>query len=307
MFMHDLYTSTREGAISRGNYGLSKVKWYQRPSVVSFVAAVLVGYNSILYFGSWPTSNMLPPDSGSTCFQCEYINAVNYISDKRKKIAEVAGKYGLPPELLASTLLNENRGREKRDDWMDGVCLFFGKNPSIGIGQIRVSTAMEMWERLKGEALPKDKAVGMLMDPDTNLELMAMFYREQLDIMGHTKDAIKGGLLLEPAIFVELVARYTGGPGYKTVKSEEAWLAGVNALVQLSDPDFCGKRTIGAETPVKNFGCKVDMKKMEDFLAKNRKRVNSALVNTSDPRFGGLKERPISAFLNGKAPHIQRR
>ncbi|MGV8177080.1 MAG: hypothetical protein ACP5NX_04730 [Candidatus Bilamarchaeaceae archaeon] len=276
---------------------------YKSDFIRTAFGAAFAAYGLLMYAGSWPTSGTSIPGEGTRCLQCEYVNAVDYISSKKGRISEVAGKYGLPPELLASTLLNENRGRERFQDWGDEINLLLGRNPSIGVCQVRVATAMENWKMASGVPISEKDAIRRLKDPDDCLLFMAMFFRGQLDRMWRDSGYFPKGTMIDPDVFVELVARYTGGPAYK---SAEAWLAGVNALAQLSDSGLCGNRSEFDGRLSKGMECGPEMWKIEEFLTRNRDRINSALMKTSNPRFGGLRERPVSDFLNGRALHIRR-
>ena len=64
------------------------------------------------------------------------------IKNNAEYIISAAKEFNIDPGVLAATIYAEQRlNVDWKDDYIDGICGFYGVDTSIGIGQVRISTA----------------------------------------------------------------------------------------------------------------------------------------------------------------------
>ncbi|MBI5391646.1 hypothetical protein HZB00_01455 [Candidatus Woesearchaeota archaeon] len=166
--------------------------------------------------------------------------ADQFISEHEDAIQSAANNYGVPAELIAATLKTENVGRRKYEDFKDILGTFLGKDVSLGVGQVKISTAQRLEVVSSGKWLSRDEIVTALNDPATNIGYIAQFYAAEMrDLAVHEKD-----LLLHPDRIVELASRYVRGRKHTSPLDQ---MIGMNTLLYLTDPSILHK--FGREHP----------------------------------------------------------
>jgi len=171
--------------------------------------------------------------------KCQARNNVSYLSNtglvncfvenSAKLIRDTAAKWDLPPELIAGTILGENEGRHRYQEWKDGFGSAIGLNTTLGICQVSITTAQELDQKFGGYKYSRAKTIERLLDPKTNLDYVARYYIREAEHLGKilSRDSVH-----DPELMSELGSRFNGGRGYK---SDLANLYGPNLVGTLLD------------------------------------------------------------------------
>ncbi len=194
-------------------------------------------------------------------FACKTENIYSFIYNMRDKIRAIAEENGVSSLLIAATLVNENECRPRYEDWKDEIGLFLGMNPSIGIAQVRISTAIELYKKYMHKNIGKEVAVRLLKNDEWNIRFIAMYYRREMERVG-----MKRGDIKSPEAFVNLVAKYVGGGKFL---SNDAQIQGYNALLATSDGKLWNALGISADP--------IEIKKIRDFVKKKRNTLAKKL------------------------------
>ena len=112
---------------------------------------------------------------------------VPFIRKHKDTIVSAGQTYGVPPELIAGIIVNENYGKGDRyllEDWQDSASIFWNKtagpsldfyiDASLGIGQINISTAKFLDEHYKKGDKTPIKLQKALTNTKKNIEYIAM-------------------------------------------------------------------------------------------------------------------------------------
>lgn len=148
-----------------------------------------------------------------------------FIDKYKNEINESAKKYNLPPELIAATIKGENCNMHANQDFKDYFGTAIGLDTSLGVGQIKISTAQE----LDGKKYDRTETIERLHDPKLNIEYIAKFYDAQLNELD-VKLNNRKNILRNPELVHKLGRTYVGGANSKT---EEADIAGLGVLSYL--------------------------------------------------------------------------
>ena len=141
-----------------------------------------------------------------------------FVRQYRETITAAAREYEIPPEFVASLILTENQDRSYFEDMKDVLGVAFRRNVSIDVGQIRISTAMELegivytQERFEEHY---DRIVKQLQQPDESITLMAQYSRRLANRRLNSPSAQR--ILADPSKFALLASLYGSGEGRKEV------------------------------------------------------------------------------------------
>ncbi|MEM4756271.1 MAG: hypothetical protein QW594_04005, partial [Candidatus Woesearchaeota archaeon] len=115
----------------------------------------------------------------------------------------------VPKELIYTTLLYENLHRTLLDDLGEYGKLLLGDNPSLGMMQVRISTAKEL------TGLNKTNAIALLTNKKSNLALSIDYYVREMEALGYSGyEQGNESITASPQKTAELIARYLGGSSY---------------------------------------------------------------------------------------------
>lgn len=160
-------------------------------------------------------------------FTCNTDYIYSFIYKFRSEIDKIADDNNVSPLLIAATIMNENECRPKYEDWKDSIGVLLGMNPSVGVGQVRISTAIELYKKYMHKTLSKRTAIRLLNNPQWSIRFIAMYYRREMEKCGLDRSALKS-----PNVMKDLIARYVGGNKYKT---KDAQIQGYNGILQIAD------------------------------------------------------------------------
>ncbi len=187
-----------------------------------------------------------------------------FISRYKGEILSAALRHNVPPELIAATLENENLNRVLLDDLTDLIGTYIGKDVSLGVGQIRISTARNLHKQ-HGEDLTRVELVDRLNDSLKNIEEIAMFYEAEMQSMGIRNP---NEVIYNPERIVDLASRYVGG----IKPSQEARIAALGTLISLSSPRIISLyRSNSDATKIASAA--------DNYLLKNKKTAQEVGVN----------------------------
>lgn len=137
--------------------------------------------------------------------------AKEILTEKRiKYIQKYSKKYGVDPKLVAAVILSEQRDQSKAEDVTDFVGGIFGFNTSVGLGQIKVVTARELFPD-EFRNVPDAYVTIKLSEDEFNIQAIAKY----LDILN--KEG-KATLKRDPNVS-EMGSRYTSS----TFSSASHW------------------------------------------------------------------------------------
>ena len=96
----------------------------------------------------------------------------------KDNIIQYSREYNIPPEIIVGILFLENEKRTRYEDWKDflGASIigrFLRSDPSLGPGQINISTAADLDKRLRNPTISREQIKQALQDPDHNLKYIA--------------------------------------------------------------------------------------------------------------------------------------
>ncbi len=247
---------------TRRSVASSRIKKAYRKIVAGLVA---VGWTTAVYFGLSGSigAYMDPP---KVTFGCLTEETYRFVSKNSVVITAASLDYNVHPALIGATILNENECRMRLYDMLDMFGVVLGTNPSIGVGQVRVETAKELYEKYMHQKISEADVVDLLKDPLWNIQFIAMFYRNEMDHSRIDADQQKN-----PEVIVDLITRYIGGRNNKSV---DAKIAGYNGLLHITDERLWKSLGMKADLDVidkiRNFA-KSRREKMKNLYEKTRK------------------------------------
>jgi hypothetical protein len=212
--------------------------------------------------GMYPTKNLGNSAIVSTD-PCQSDQSYNFISNNKDKIKKYAKEYNVPVMLIAATIINENECRPRYEDWCDELGKGLNLNVSYGMAQIKLDTARELYKKYFGESITRERAASLLTNTDESIKLIALFYKNEIEHMG-IKDPER--IEQDPYILARLFSIYVGGRKYS---SEDAEIAGYNALLHTADPRLSKALNIDYQESNRD--------KIMQFINKNRDKLSRSL------------------------------
>lgn len=128
-------------------------------------------------------------------------------------VIEAASRQNLPATLLAAIIADHQNQQTLSGDFSDCVGSALGVNLSLGVSQIRISTAAQVDERDYAQ-LPPDAFRELrrrLLAPATNIDYAARELRALLDRPSRSPGIAAAALLQDPAAMALLVSEYRKG------------------------------------------------------------------------------------------------
>jgi len=130
-------------------------------------------------------------------------------------LKEVSKKYGVPVELIMGTIYSEMFVQNELTEFGDNLKLFtrglgFRADPSIGFGQMRVETALELNHKFNIERSEKE-TMDQLMNIEGAIKYIAMYYNKIASVL-KIGDLNKIEIIGDPYNMVYLYGTYIGGP-----------------------------------------------------------------------------------------------
>jgi hypothetical protein len=157
------------------------------------------------------------------------------IRQHRDAILAASRRYDLPPEVLAAIIRGHQRGLTTFRRFTDCAGSALGADLSLGLAQIRVSTAVSR-DKLKVDPVSAanfGRYRAALLDPDTNIEYEARELRQLLD-RGNRYPGIAGeSLVRDPFVMALLMSEYRAGPENKDAKDSRVGATGLRDLRQM--------------------------------------------------------------------------
>lgn len=148
---------------------------------------------------TWNNADTIPPD------------AREFIKEYAPAILAAGEKYDVPPEFIAGAIVHENAGRIKLDDLKDALAF----DPSLGPGQITVSTALAVGPHY-GIKKKKEDLVLLLKDnPVENIDYIAMTFADRIhrpNRISRDENGLDIPLLSHPYLISVLATEYVGVP-----------------------------------------------------------------------------------------------
>ena len=197
-----------------------------------FLGTVATGIGSFLYGKSNPSENLsqylLPKVHPASMSQRSIITS--FIDQYHDTIVEASKAYSVPVELIVTVICNENEGRSLFEDMKDRIGTPLGLDTSLGVGQVKQSTARRLYGKL--DTLMNDSDLQRaLLDPSMNLHILTK----------HLQQLMKGrGVIyaqaMTPEDFARIFGAYVGGE--QNLHSEDIAPQGLNALLIASDFPF---------------------------------------------------------------------
>ena len=147
-------------------------------------------------------------------------------------VLSAARRHDLPPEVLAAIIRGHQRGLTPIRRFTDCAGSALGADLSLGLAQIRVSTAVS-GDRL--DAHPVSPANfgrfrAALLNPETNIEYEARQLRQLLERDTRFPGITSEALVRDPFAMALLMSEYRAGPDHRGAKASRIGMTGLGDL-----------------------------------------------------------------------------
>jgi hypothetical protein len=105
--------------------------------------------------------------------QVFFSQARNYLSTLKPEIMRASAAYGIPPEIVATTLIAELLDYNAQDYFFDDTVLWGAEAHSLGVAQIRIDTARKWQLNNWNTATPAHEIRSALNNPPMAVTLLA--------------------------------------------------------------------------------------------------------------------------------------
>lgn len=157
------------------------------------------------------------------------------IRKHRDAVLAASRRHDLPPEVLAAIIRGHQRGLTPIRRFADCAGSALGADLSLGLAQIRVSTAVSR-DKLKADPVSPANFARYrtaLLDPDTNIEYEARELRQLLDREVRFPGITGEDLLRDPFAMALLMSEYRAGPQNRDAKDSRIGMTGLRDLRQM--------------------------------------------------------------------------
>jgi hypothetical protein len=140
-------------------------------------------------------------------------NELTIVSSHKKTIASAAGRYDLPPELLAANIYGHQSDLPPLRKFTDCAGSAMGRDLSLGLAQIRISTAANNDGRKSADLSPADykRYRALLLDPVRNTEYQAKEFRQLAERDGRFPGVSAEAMIHDPFVMALLISEYRLG------------------------------------------------------------------------------------------------
>ena len=140
-------------------------------------------------------------------------NEINVVQQNKQAIMNEAKHFDLPPELLAAIIYNHQRELTSFRRFTDCFGSALGGDFSLGLAQVRISTAIQGENRHIDTITPKEFKVyrASLLDPDLNIRYQAKELRSLLDRVDRSPGISSVELINSPKVMSLLLSEYRMG------------------------------------------------------------------------------------------------
>lgn len=138
-------------------------------------------------------------------------DAREFIKEYAPVIVAAGKKYDVPAEFIAGAIVHENAGRTKLDDVKDALAF----DPSLGPGQITVSTAVAVGSHYGIKKKREELVFVLEEDPIENIEYIAMTFADGMhrpNRISQDETGVEILLLSNPYLISVLTTEYIRGP-----------------------------------------------------------------------------------------------
>jgi hypothetical protein len=131
----------------------------------------------------------------------------------REEIADAAARYDLPEELVAAVIVNHQDKISARDRFTDCAGSALGYNVSVGLAQLRLSTAARLDDKeIAALSAPEFRSLrSRLLEPALNIAYEARELRALLERQHRYPGIGASELIHEPAVMALLITEYRVG------------------------------------------------------------------------------------------------
>lgn len=193
------------------------------------------------------------------CLNMPDYAAREFVRQYRKEIIDYAKRYNMPPEMSVAIFLSENYDRKKVEDWKDWLAagktakvwdtLFarFGKviskrlgptDPSLGPGQVKVSTAIKLDEKFGEARKNRDELESLLQNPSVNIE----YVTKNLSELTYRKNRLGSGsqrdILNNPHLIAIVGSEHVIGGKERPLNNSQPSPEGLSYAILLTETDF---------------------------------------------------------------------
>jgi hypothetical protein len=157
------------------------------------------------------------------------------IRKHRDAVLAAARRHDLPPEVLAAIIRGHQRGLTPIRRFTDCAGSALGADLSLGLAQIRVSTAVSR-DKLKADPVSPanfERYRTALLDPDTNIEYEARELRQLLDRKIRFPGIASEDLVRDPFAMALLMSEYRAGPENRDAKDSRIGMTGLRDLREM--------------------------------------------------------------------------
>ncbi len=187
-----------------------------------------------------PIVDTFEPDSYNSDYNYGIYNP--FIDQYAGVIVAAARMYGVPPEYIAGTIVSENHFRNKREDIKDAIGLLWDNSalarfgtldPSLGVGQVKVSTAQFLDDTFNRGHLSYHETELALEDPERNIYYMAMMlsslmHRPNRELIGNMS-------VFDPHYAAIIGSEYVMGPTSSLLEDAEPSGEGYSFALELAN------------------------------------------------------------------------
>ncbi len=149
----------------------------------------------------------------------------------KPELVAASRAYNVPVELIIGAIVEENASRTLLEDWKDtaalrwNACVPFSLevDPSLGIGQVNVSTAEYLGEKYWHQNTEEVSIEKELLDPKESIDYITMTLA---DIMHRPNRATEGHIFDNPHLVSIIGTEYVRGPTNSSLASAQPTSAG---------------------------------------------------------------------------------
>ena len=149
----------------------------------------------------------------------------------KPELVAASKAYNVPVEMIVGAIVEENASRTLLEDWKDKVALTwnacvpfsFEVDPSLGIGQVNVSTAAYLGEKYWHQDTERVSIEQDLLNPKESIDYIAMTLA---DIMHRSNRTTEGHIFDNPHLVSIIGTEYVRGPTNSPLASAQPTSAG---------------------------------------------------------------------------------
>ena len=210
------------------------------------LVGLVVGASLLAYSLNNMPSNNLPrylPNQATIAQSNPDYYGIQFVKRYKQDIVKYAKQYGVPPEMIVAALLSENYQRPKLEDIKDiiGTSIIgrlINLNPSVGPGQINVSTASGLYKELGIEGQSREQIEKALLDPSTNIMLIAKLESQLMNRKNRLPQSTQIDVLDDPHLIAIIGSEYSMGATQTNLGEAISTIEGQSFALAMAQTDF---------------------------------------------------------------------